>query len=225
MITKDLKRLNMLRSVEELCNANENIVSSNPAFVVAKGMLGTYIADILVTASAQGKVITGITTDKNVAKNHLVQAAADIAGLVFAYASAINNNTLKEAVDFSYTDIDKLKSDMLVATVINIYDATKVHLAVLANVGVSAAQLAELKAKTEIYSKSLPTNRTATSERSTQTDNLGVLIRDAVIIVKEQMDKLVVSFKALNPDFVSSYFNARIVIDEPSHLQKMEVPV
>lgn len=224
MTTKDVRKLNMIRTVEALCNDNADIVNSNAAFANVTATLSANIASIIGTAGAQGKVITGITTDKNIDKDAITQAATDMAGIVFAYASSSNNNTLKEAVDFSYSDINRLQGDLLVTTAKNIYHAANNNLAALFSSGITDVSQAAFNNKIDAYSKSLPAHRTATSERGTQTGNLDQLMRDTINLLKEQMDKLVVVFKDLYPDFVSSYFKARIVIDAPSHPGKGEEP-
>ena len=66
----------------------------------------------------------------------------------------------------------------------------------------------------------VPMPRTASSIKSTYTNNLRLLIKQADGILKNELDKLVISFKANAPNFVSTYKNGRVIIDAPtSHTQ------
>ncbi len=224
MKTRDVEKLTMFRTTEGVCEDNKEIVSTNLAFSAANTSFSNKIAEIISAAKAQGKVITGITTDKNVDKDDLVQAATNIAGLVFGYASGVKNFTLKEAVNYSYSDIDKLKGDLLVTKAQDIYDSANKNLSVLGYAGVTVDSLAAYKTKIEKYSKSLPSSRTAIAEKSTHTENVEDLVREANLILTEQMDKFIVNFNETYPAFVALYWSARIVINLGGGHKKQDPP-
>ncbi len=63
------------------------------------------------------------------------------------------------------------------------------------------------------YSTAVPKTKTAKSVKSAFGTNLKVLVKDINAILFDQMDKMINTFKAANPDFVSTYKNARVIID------------
>jgi hypothetical protein len=224
MNSRDLDKLTMFRTTQDVCEKYNDIVVTNAAFNAANASFSKKIEEIISAAKAQGKVITGITTDKNVDKDDLVQAAADIAGLVFGYASGANNFTLKEAVDFSFSYIEKLRGDLLVTKAQDIYDSANENLSVLGDTGITVDSLAAYKVKIDKYTKSLPSSRTAISTKSTHTANLEELVREATSILTDQMDKYIVNFNESYPAFVALYWSARIVINLSGGHKKQDTP-
>jgi hypothetical protein len=55
--------------------------------------------------------------------------------------------------------------------------------------------------------------RTAAAERSAQTQSLENIIREANTILRDQIDRMVSLFSRTDPNFVSGYEAARVVVD------------
>ena len=213
MDSRQEAKLNMYRTVQLFCNNNNAITATNPAFTTAFAAFTAKISNIISTATSESQVITGIATDKTVLKKNLCQSATDIAALIFAYASSINNNTLKQEVNYAYSDFFRLKDDLLAPTAKNIHNAATANLPALAPFGVTAAMLSALQTTINAYSTSVPTPRNAKAIKATYTANIKQLIKETDSILKNQLDKLAVSFKTTQPDFYNSYLNTRIIID------------
>jgi hypothetical protein len=196
-----------------ICDDNSSNFSTNPAFVTAYKNYVTNITNIINTATAESQAISGITIDKSVARKKLCQTASEIAGVVFAFATSAKNNSLREVVNYSYSDLFKIKDDLLAPTVKNIYDAANNNLTGLESYGINAATLDSFKATMDDYSGAVPKPRSALSMKSTYSKNLRLLIKQTDEILKSELDKMVISFKANAPDFVSTYKNGRIIID------------
>ena len=206
-------KLNMYRTVQMICDDNSSTFTTNPAFVTAYKNYVTNITNIINTATAESQAISGITIDKSVARKKLCQTASEIAGVVFAFATSAKNNSLREVVNYSYSDLFKIKDDLLAPTVKNIFDAANNNLTNLESYGITTATLDSFKATIDDYSGAVPKPRSAVSLKSTYSKNLRMLFKQTDDILKSELDKLVISFKANAPDFVSTYKNARIIID------------
>ena len=179
MNAKQTSKLNMYRSTQQLCNDNATITASHAAFTQAFKAFTTKITNITGAATVESQITSGIAIDKTVAKKTLCQNGADVAGIIFAFASNTKNNTLKQAVNYSISDLLRIKSDLLVATCKNIYDAANNNLAALAAYGITAATLKPFQTAMDNYSASAPKTHTAKSVKSTYTDNIKTLIREA----------------------------------------------
>ncbi len=206
-------KLNMYRATQSVCSENAPVFSGNAAFTTAFEEFETVIENIISTEQQNAAVITGIAADKNVSKEGLSEKAAEIASVISAYASTVGNNTLKDEVDFSYSRLVKMRDDMIAPVCQNIHDAGTANLAALADYGITAQMLADLQELINRYSADTPKPRTAISNRKTTTANLAALFDQADQILKERMDKIVVVFRAANPDFVETYENARRIVD------------
>jgi len=203
----------MYRTVQMICDDNSSTFSTNPAFVTAFKSYVTNITNIINTATSESQAISGITIDKSNAKKKLCQTASEIAGIVFAFATNTKNISLREVVNYSYSDLFKIKDDLLAPTVKNIFDAANENLTKLDSYGISTATLDSFKSTIDDYSGAVPKPRSAVSLKSTYSKNLRMLIKQTDDLLKSELDKLVISFKAYAPDFVSTYKNARIIID------------
>ncbi len=225
MTSKEGSKLNMFRTAIQLCDNNAVIIAANPAFLRSLNALKANNNSLTATLTAESQVISGITEDKTVAKNNLVQQATDVAGIVYAYAAGSNNNTLAKQVDYSASDFRKIKDEKLAPTLQNIHDIANANVAALADFGVTPAMLTAFQTAISDYSSSVPGPRTARSVKSTYTSNIKQLLKEGDNILKTQMDKLLVTFKATNPDFVTSYKNAQKIIDASSTGTQLKVTV
>lgn len=206
-------RLNMYHAVIAYCDENAVIVATVPAFQTALTSFKAKVSSIVSTSQLEEEITSGIATDKGVLRTTLCEQAADIAALVYAYAASVNNNTLKEAVDFSKSDLRLIKDDNLPQVCQNIHAAANDNLAALAPFGVTAGMLSSLDDLIEDYAEAVPKPRNATALKKTYASTLKNLYAEADTILKEQMDKTAISFKSANAVFYETYKNNRIILD------------
>ena len=206
-------KLNMYRAVAKHCNNNPAVIAAIPAFQTAITSLNTNIASILTTAQLEIQVISGITADKAKHKETLAQQASNIANAVFAYASSIANNTLKEQVKFSARKLLRIKDDLIVPTCLNIHSAANANLAALAPYGITAAVLTSFSTAITNYTAAISSPRNAISLRTAYAKDLSNLFTKTDKLLKEQLDKLSVQFKTSHTDFYNAYKSNRIIID------------
>jgi Carboxypeptidase regulatory-like domain len=213
MNAKQNAKFRMYRATETHCSDNLEITKNMPAFTAAFNNFKAKLTEITGTTQQRSSVLVGITTDKNVSRQNLGKQASDAAGMIFAFASVIGNNTLKQQVNVSETKLVQTNEEQFVSRCQNIHAKGTEHLAMLADYGITEQTLNNLQSAIDEYVAKSPKSRTAKSSRKTMTANLSQLFREADIILKEQMDKLVVVFRAEHPDFVKTYEATRIIID------------
>ena len=206
-------KLDMYRAIQNYCDNNMPIVSTVPAFATAFTAFKANVAAIIANAQQEEQVIKGITTDKQVGKKTLAQLGADVAAPIFAYASSINDNTLKAQVSFSFSDLLAAKDELLPVRCQNIHDAGTANLVALTPFGITAPLLASLQSTIIAYKLKVPTPRNAAADKKTVRLNQQNLFTATDLILKEQMDKTLAGFKAANPDFVNTYKANRVIID------------
>ena len=206
-------KLNMYRATQKHCTDNAAIVATVPAFQTTLNAFNVKVSAIIAATQQEDLVTKGITVDKSEAKKSLCRLTTDIAAPIFAYASASANNKLKQEVNFSYSDLLRTKDDVMAPRCQNIKDLATANLAALASYGLTAAGLTALQTEIDTYQAKVPTPRNSAAQKKTIRENLKKLIKEADTVLKEQMDKTVVGFKAAHPDFVSTYKANRIIID------------
>lgn len=213
MDNRNEARMNMYDAVINYCNANVPIVATIPAFQTALTAFTSKFSSIAATAQLEMQVISGVTLDKADLKKKLSQQAADIAAAVFAYASSVSDNKLREKVRYPYSKLVVMKDELLTPACQNIHDSANANIAALAPYGISAATLTSFQNAINNYTDSVPAPRNAASQRSAYAASLKTLFKEADSILKNQMDKIALQFKAANMLFYNTYKNNRIIVD------------
>lgn len=206
----------MYRAVEQHGDENAQVIAANPAFSAAFERFKTNIAAIESLAQQNDARLTGIAEDKNALKQALARQAAEIAGVVFAYASANADHALKQEANFSYSALLKTRDGEIAARCRSIHDLAAARLEALKDYGIRAPNLTRLQTAIDAYAAHSPKPRTAASQRKTALANLTELFKETDQILRDQMDKLIATFNPAHPDFVKTYESNRIIIDPPS---------
>jgi Carboxypeptidase regulatory-like domain len=205
-------KLTMYQSVEDHCDDNSDIISANIAFQTAFTNFKTKVATIVNTAQQADLALTGFAAGKKTTKQELCGMTADIAAIIYAFADATGNDELKGEVNYSLTDLLRLKDSLLAPRCQNIHDKGFENKEALKDYGITAAILTTLQTVIDTYTETIPKPRTAVSSRKTLNSNLKQFFKETDAILENQMDKLVVTFKTTNPDFVKTYFSVRQII-------------
>jgi hypothetical protein len=206
-------KLNMYRSTQKHCTDNTAIVKTVPAFETALNVFNVKLSAIIAATQQEDLVTKGITVDKSEAKKTLCRLTTDIAAPIFAYASATANNKLKQEVNFSFSDLLRTKDDVMAPRCQNIKDIGTANVDALKPYGITAAGLDALQTEIDNYQVKVPTPRNSGAQKKTIRENIKNLIKETDIVLKEQLDKTIVGFKATNPDFIYTYKANRIIID------------
>src|SRR5664279_5778265 len=217
-------KLNMYRSVELLCDNNSALIAGNVAFGNAYAIFKGQIGGILETTANQSKVTVGLTTAKTDAKKSLCIIANEITSRIFAYADANGNADLKAQVNFSFSKLMKQKDDVLVPICINFANIANANLPALADFGIDAAKVTAVETAMETFSTAVPANKTARSVKQSDGSALKDLFKSTDAVLKNRMDKLVSAFAETDAGFVSSYKNARNIINPSFNKKKVNTP-
>lgn len=213
LFSRQEAKLNMYEVVEMLGDENAALIAANPAFASGIAELKPVIADIKTLAQQTGENLTGIAADKKVNKTELCRIAGVMAGRIIAYANKTGDNTLKRAVDYSRSDLMKLKDAEVALQCQNIHDKASKFKTELADYGVTDAKLSELQTAINNYTPNVSLPRTAVIERSTIKVRVKEKFKQADQILTGQLDKLIDDFADTNPEFVTKYKKARIIVD------------
>lgn len=210
---QEVKR-NMYDVVIIKCEENISIISTYPALLAAYNEFKALVDNITAAAPLSAVITTGITADKLVSKTDLSQMTATIAGQIYAYAAKTENNQLRDSVDFSASQLRKLKDGEIAVRCQTIHDLGVANKGALTDYGVTDAKLTALQTAINNFAQNAQKPRSAITDRATVKANIRNYFAQADAILDDQMDKLVETLSADHPDFVSTYKNARIIVDE-----------
>jgi hypothetical protein len=214
----------MFLAVKAVCDRNTSVWQTLPAFADAYTEFGTRVSNIETLAQNQSVDATGLAADKQQLRKDMAAAAATLALAVNAYAKKVKNNDLAVRTNVTASDMTGGRDTAAAATARGVHAAATANLANLAAYGVSAAKLADLKAKTDAYAGSITKPRDAVASGSTATKQLADEFDAADAALKDEMDALMPQFAAANAQFVEDYNNARIIVDSGGAKAKAKPP-
>ena len=213
MDSRNEAKLSMYNAVLTHIEANAVITATVPAFATVATTLRTTYDNIIDAAQQETLAITGITMDKTQARLALCNEAAGIAAAIFAYASSISDNEMKEQVNYPVSKLQNTNDELLIPVCNNILSIATTNAAAIIPYGVSAARVTAFEDIIEDYQNLIPNPRNAVSNRSAVRTSIKNLFKDADLIFKSQLDKLALQFKTTEEDFYNTYRNNRIILD------------
>jgi len=171
------------------------------------------ISQIMETRLIQEGKTTGVAENKQKEEDEMINKTVSIASAVFAYASVIGDNELKEKINYSPSKLRKSRDTILRDRCQLVHEETSKVIDDLGDYGILAADLEELQQEIDDYAAIIALPRTAIGTRATATAQLIELFKQGDDVLNSRLDKLTEQYKSNNPDFYISYKNARSIID------------
>lgn len=221
MDARQKARFNMRKAVQQHLDENTEIIAAVPAFPTMLGRLKTFNEQIADAAAIQETPRTGVAKDKQARKTELIENALKVIKPSRAHASEVNDNTLRDEVDYSVTDLNRLRDEQLAPRCQSIHDRAAALLDAMKQYGLTSAKLAALQTAIENYSAETPKPRAARAEISVQTDNLETLFSESKKVLI-QMDDMIDNFADDHPDFVAKYKKLREIDEPPSRPRELK---
>ncbi len=213
MTDKQDNKRSMYIAVQSVCNSNNSTWSGLPAFVSTFGDFETTVANIDSQRQVQEGKTTGITENKQKEEDEMIQITLEIASAVHAYASINDDNELRNKVSYSPSYLLNSRDNILKDICQLIHDEANKVIANLADYGKTADDLTQLQKEIDDYAAILAKPRTAIGTRATATTHLVELFKQCDDILKNRLDKLMVSYKNSEPVFYQTYQSARNIVD------------
>jgi len=213
MTNKQENKNSMYQAVIRKCQKFESLWIDIPAFEPALNEFKAAFTAIQTANEHQMVRITGIAEAKQKEEDEMIAKTLELSSAVFAYASITNNFELKRMVDFSPSSLKRM-SDTELKSMCKLVSKAAISVAkALENYGISATDIEDLDKEIMDYENMIAEPREAVTTRAKATAQLAELFPIADTILKEQLDKLMMIFKAKHPDFYTEYFNSRKIID------------
>ena len=212
MTTHQKITVSMFLAIRNFVNLNKETAMKNTKFAKSYESFMVTVDAIQAHSEIQGVNKKGLTVDKNTLKKKLIGLAIKNSKKVAIIAKSNKNETLFSEVNFNESDLLRMAEVTLKDNVQVIYDRVDVHLAELADQGITADTQKLFLDTITAFNNSLSTPRTGITERSKITQKLPVLFNEAEAAL-EIMDLAVESMKDEDLDFYNGYMNARKLVD------------
>ncbi len=203
----------MFETVDGFLGRNSGVWSGFKALADARGELSDGIGVIRAKAGKQAAPIGGATETKRDLRDELEDKLFEVADLTSAWAAAVGDAGVGALVEVTRSALDNLSGDGLEMLAKGVAGAALANLPALADYGVTAADVAELTAKTEAFSAVTTAPRRAINGRAGETATLPEAILAVRLLLRNRLDKLVTKFRKTHPEFVAGYESARVIVD------------
>ncbi|HUM51548.1 MAG TPA: carboxypeptidase-like regulatory domain-containing protein [Chitinophagales bacterium] len=210
---KQENTLTMFDTIIAVLALNLPLITAIPALLAKFNLFKTLTEEINDIVLAQILQIEGRTEDKNAAKEKLALHANVVAEVVKSFAMDTNNDVLKVEVDYSETDLIRLRDIMIQQVAQIIYTRANTNIVALADYGITTQIMDDLLDAITKYQSKLPTPTVARDMREVATTELKEKIKEANDLLRFNMDSGMGVFKLTNLHFYRLYKNARSIID------------
>jgi hypothetical protein len=212
MNTELTNRVTMYKTVSSYLDEHSSVWNTMAPLQTAFTQFKAEIAGIDTTAQQQ-EAPNGATDDKAEARDALEDVLFLACEALGVLAHTDGDHDLSALTDVTRTALDRMSAEELsnrAATVLTQANARKTSLAPLQ---VTQDNLDEFEQALQDFNAAKTGPRAAIVARTTQTESLSTRVRKANGILRNQIDRMVSLFKRSNPDFVSGYQSARVIVD------------
>jgi hypothetical protein len=217
MNLRQTNELNMLEATLITLQKYNSVYSGNPVMVAAVNTLQSTINSIRSTDLVQNAKSKGITLTKDQAKTIMIEVAFAHVAAGKAYATATSNTALKTTLDYSLSDLKKLKDNDAYTDCETIYNAVSPYIASMTSYGATAATLTTLQNDINTFAALIGKPRSQVAAAAAATKTVEQLIAASRTLNKDTLDPLMEQFKTSSATFYNEYHTSRIIVNVGTH--------
>lgn len=212
MLKKFINKHRMLVAVVDFLTVNAGRLTFVPAFAGLIEQLQETMANITTQEQAQLASSKGHTQTKLALREETINTILDIVKRTRAYAIVTNNMILRDAVNYTPSQLDAMPQDSLVSVASRIIETLGTQLTLLADYGVTQVMLDTLSSQMEAYAAALPGAKRVIASRKTATSGLADEFAAADELLRK-IDALMEIISTESPAFYNEYRNVRVIVD------------
>lgn len=202
----------MALATQKVMNDNSGLWSGIPAMVTVVSGFGNNIAAIQSVRGIQEQDRRGIPIDKGDKKQDAIKKALPVIGGMKAFARANKNNELLKKIDYSRTELDKVRDTVTLDRLKIVRDEVLLIIGLLGPYNITVTEVNALNGAIAAYEVMIPKPRVALNISKSATEALKRLLKEMDEPLKI-MDGLMDTLKTSQETFWKIYKNARIIVD------------
>ncbi len=204
----------MFKTVRTYLGEHQSVWQGVPAIATVKSAFSTVVDGIDAAVERQEQPSTGITQEKQDRRDVLEGLILSLGHTVAAYAEMSGNHAMAAEVDYTPSRLDTMNEERLDDAATRVIDHASAHIADLtAQYNLTSAMVTALTAARDAFKADQPKPQAKISAKAGETASLPEKFRQARTLLRRQLDKLMMAFRATNPEFYAGYLSARVVID------------
>jgi hypothetical protein len=217
-------KLTMLKAVLSFLKLNISAWGNSDVMAELINKLAGLIAEIESIRQIINGDLSGITAEKLVQQEVLINKAYELSSILYAMASRSENKVLQGKVDFTESELINARGGDLISTCKTIATLVEENLAALVPYDLSEADVTDLEEMISSFSENLPTHRVSVAERKAANDRLKEAYAAVDTVVNEQLDRMMVRYRNGSSDLYTAYNNARTIVNYGIRHEKEEKP-
>jgi len=211
MEKKKMNTLIMLSALMNFFEQHKELWQENVPLADAINQTKALVSEIEQIDETLSKNKEGLATQKDTDKKRLIEMLFEIISILSAYASKSGDDTLQDHIGYPLSKLQTMRDASLVSVASGVLTIVTEKAEVLATFNVSTRQHDAFAASIANYKKSLASMRTNTTTRKNN-EKITELLKEAMLINKEQISKLMVPYKKHNFDFYKTYLSTSKVV-------------
>lgn len=212
MDTNQTNRVTMFKTVAAYLDDNTAVWSAIAPLQALVTELKSNIGAIDSSAQKQDTP-TGAGDDKAAAREALDDVLFLMCEALGALGHGSNDHDLIAVTSVARTTVQRFGEEAVSNRATQVLAEAKARKTELATLNVTQANIDELESALADFNAAKARPRTATANRSAQTQSLPNLIRETSSLLRNQIDRMVSLLRRANPDFVAGYESARVIVD------------
>ena len=213
MEKETMNKYQMARSTQNYLDTNNATWSAIPIINTFKTELDDQLLGVSEQLKATGVSTKGITISKNDLKKQISIKTALLSGALSARASVSENPDLLSNGSFAKTDVISMRDIELPGRLTGLTDLLTAHLKSLVPYGVSKAQVTDLLTSVDDFREQVGQPRLIQSKANVAKKAVEALVENAMKILNDKMDNVMLQYQFSNPSFYEGYKRARVIVD------------
>ena len=205
-------KISMELGVERLLSENSSMTAGLPGYDPIYQAFKANVKEIQEIRELQEKSRKGIATRKADLRAVVEEMVLSLALKIDVYAKMNTDQVLTDEVNYSRSKLRKAADTIFKDMAEVVYNSAEANLANLADYGVTAGTLAELRNAIDAFNTAIPEPRLGTIAKKKATDRLRVLFKENDEYLKK-LDLLLALLKDSKPEFYGEYRDARKVVE------------
>ena len=206
-------KLKMFQAVQTVMDENASIWQDLTIVADVANKVKSIIVDILNIRQVQERDTTGITVNKTVIRDNLIQATVKVIRALVAFATVKKDYVLLGEVNYTKSELEKSRDNILYDRARLIHSRAQPLELELLDYFIGTPDITAIDTLAKDFNIAIPEKRAATTVQKTSTSDLKQKFAEADLILYEQLDKLILILEPEHPDFVKQYFIARTIVN------------
>ncbi|KAA1242470.1 hypothetical protein [Aquimarina sp. RZ0] len=212
MDQRQINRLDMYEAVNTYLNANTAVWSGVPILVTLKNELDTLLVSIQTQQKDQEAARIYLGNDKTTQKRFVSEKADILNDSLEAYAAINTLVELEQKAAKTFTDLYSTRNQDFITVISETITLLEQHLENLADYGVTADQITDLKNSMDQFLTLNGQPRQYRIAEKQATIQMADLFEQVTALLANRIDKVMKRFKNANTNFYNGYISARAIV-------------